>query len=79
MPANYNPSQFPAFAVTVDIVILTILEQNVTIGSVGNQPKKSVRQNEIATSSGQIQSGRDTITYTVTGDLRIYRPVARSP
>jgi len=62
-----------------DIVILTILEQNVTIGSVGNQPKKSVRQNEITTSPGQIQSGRDTITYTVTGDLWIYRPVARSP
>lgn len=61
------------------IVILTILEQNVTIGGTGNQPKKSVRQNEIPTSSGEIQSGRDTITYTVTGDFWIYRPVARSP
>ena len=26
MPANYDPSQFPAFAVTVDVVILTMSE-----------------------------------------------------
>lgn len=62
-----------------NIVFLTILEQNVAMGGTGNQPKKSVRQNEIPTSSGQLQSGRDKITYTVTGDLWIYRPVARSP
>ena len=61
------------------IVFLTILEQNVTIGGARNQPKKSVRQNELPTSGGEIQSGNDTITYTVTGDLWIYRPVARSP
>jgi hypothetical protein len=61
------------------IVFLTILEQNVTIGGTRNQPKKSVRQNEIPTSDGEIKNGNDTITYTVTGDLWIYRPVARSP
>ena len=61
-----------------DIVFLTILEQNVTIGSVNNQPKKSVRRNEIPTSSGEIKAGRDTITYTVSGTLWVYRPVARA-
>lgn len=61
------------------IVFLTILEQNVDIGGTGRQPKKTVRQNEIPTSAGEIKSGRDTTSYTVTGDLWIYRPVARAP
>ncbi len=61
------------------IVFLTILEQNVEIGGTGRQPKKSVRQNEIPTSNGDIRSGRDTTAYTVTGELWIYRPVARAP
>ena len=61
------------------IVFLTILEQNVAIGGTGNQPGKSVRQNEIPTSTGNFRSGRDTITYTVSGTLWVYRPVAHSP
>lgn len=60
------------------IVFFTILEQNVTIGSVGNQAKKTVRRNVIPTASGEINSGRDKITYTVSGTLWVYRPVSPS-
>lgn len=61
------------------IVFFTILEQNVTIGNVGNQGKKTVRRNEIPTSSGETKNGRDTITYQVSGTLWVYRPVASLP
>lgn len=63
----------------VGIVFFTILEQNVTIGSVGNQAKKTVRRNEIPTNSGTLTINRDRITYTVSGTLWVYRPVARAP
>lgn len=61
------------------IVFLTILEQNVDIGGTPQQPKKSVRQNEIPTSSGRFHRGQNSIAYKVSGHLWIYRPVARTP
>jgi hypothetical protein len=55
---------------------LTVLEQNVSMGAVGGQAQKTVRQNRITTASGTSKVGNDTATATITGRIVVYRPVA---
>ena len=56
---------------------LTLLEQNVQIGGSTGQRQKTVRQNQIPTSSGTRRDGTSTITVQLSGTMVIYRPVAR--
>jgi NADPH:quinone reductase-like Zn-dependent oxidoreductase len=59
-PAGYDPSEFPAFGVTVDIVILTMVERalNVLLVRRGEAPSARYRKEDLRFLTELIEAGK---------------------